>query len=195
MTRMKPLKPKTRKEVAHIAATARWTRRLTNFNVVPKDDEELLNFIAYCTKEHSDLGGEILSDILLGGISLSRRNSAALRMLPVFIWRMRTRFDERHFLNKGAGQSNLHNPLGHALKLTTILGGDFDLFKETISHLSNTKPLHESWNYFHDSGANPFEMMVLEERTPPETKEWRLLTGMPMDSYETHFAKATRRQP
>jgi hypothetical protein len=177
-----------RSAIASRAAQARWSKRLLGLDRRPRDQEELLAFVAHYGARVSKGSARCsLEGVALRAVRASRRDPGMARMLPVFLWRVRKELDLDE-LAKKARELALGSSLGYFLELTGKLGS-WRGFDRAIARLRPLAKPDRAVLFFHVAKRNPFEAMAAEERTPIEARRWGLLTGTPTDSFASYFRR------
>jgi hypothetical protein len=176
--------------IARTAARARWNKPALLLDRSPRDHGELLAFVAhYGARVARTEGVHDLEGVALRALEASRRDAALARMLPVFLWRVRSEIDIDKMITR-ARRRGVGSALGYFLELTARLGS-WRGFDGAIAKLrAQARPNRPAY-FFRETRRHPFEAMLAQERTPADARRWGLLTGTPTDSFATYFRKVS----
>lgn len=126
-----------------------------------------------------------LETTLAYGLSLARRHSDVTRVWPVTLARNRNEVNLRH-LQQLATRLGQKRSLGFFIVLTGRLLKDNDL-ERWGERLKDGR--FRSTEDFFDKEQGARARILVEQRTPPLAREWGLRMNMPMESFESVFAK------
>jgi hypothetical protein len=188
IARARSLSPARRAAIASQAARVRWSKPALVLDRDPIGHGELLSFVAhYGSRVARTTTSHDLERIALRAVSASRRDPAMARMLPVFLWRVRDKLNLRK-LTAGAKKRKSAAAVGYLLEVTSRLGTWKGIEVALAKLRTHARPARPRY-FFHGAAKHPFAAMAAKERTPSEARKWGLLTGTPMDSFETYFQK------
>jgi hypothetical protein len=126
-----------------------------------------------------------LEQVVSAALSLSHREPAVARVLPVVIWRHRKRMDMAR-LAEEAARYDEKQTLGCFLELAGHLGADTKLRKaaRSLGDKRRSRP-----RMFFAGPHGPYEVALTRRNTPAVAKKWGYLMNMPVDSFRSAFEK------
>lgn len=181
-----------RSAIARAGAAARWTPTPLVLEM-PQTHEELVGFVAqykngYCTSAVTRCDHVVA--ILHRAVAAARDDAGLARMLPLFVWRVRTMLHAEHI---AVGLSpRAACALGYFVELAFRLGGEA-AWTEHARGLTNalrdraasvTRPF-----VFSRKMDDPMLRAYTAERTPATARAWRLIYAETDESFERYFRK------
>jgi hypothetical protein len=154
----------------------------------PRTTGELRSFVAHfgarCARGTTRCS---LENVVLRAVETSRRDPALARMLPVFLWRVRDSLDLAELATKATLRG--YGPvLGYFLDVASKVSST-RTFQPAVRALRRQARTDSPVFLFLKTEKYPYEAMAARERTPPDARRWGLLTGVPLDSFSSYFAK------
>jgi hypothetical protein len=126
-----------------------------------------------------------LEHVVSAALSLSHREPAVARVLPVVLWRHRRNMDMAK-LAEEATRYDERQALGYFLELAGRLGADAQL-RATARSLHDQR--RRRFQMFFAGHHGPYEVALTRRNTPPVAKKWGYLMNMPVDSFRSTFEK------
>lgn len=130
---------------------------------------------------------QTLEELLVKTVSLSKKNSTLLRVLPLLVHRLGPHL-LHHQLAFWSKRHHVDRELGFVLDLTAELSGEtrFSTLAKKFKdkRWNKPQPFLES-----EKGLSGFQKMLVEENTPALAKKWFLKMNMGLDSFESHYRK------
>ncbi|MCK5690833.1 winged helix-turn-helix transcriptional regulator [Myxococcota bacterium] len=150
---------------------------------IPDRDEEVRAFLHHfgAPLAGNDKAAEnvpSIEDVILEGCSLSHRDAAVARIMPVFIWNNRTRTDSKSLMIK-AQKSDEKPTLGFFLDLCGELSGDASCKLMAESLVDRRRRRIRDFFY---GPKTKWEDELAEINTPKIAKDWLFRMNMGLDS-------------
>jgi hypothetical protein len=126
-----------------------------------------------------------LEAALAEALALSHRDATVARVLPLVLWRQRSRLDLERLVHE-ASHRDERSALGYFLELAGQLGGDPALV-EAARRLHDRR--RTKARPFFAGPLGPRAAAAARRNTPKEALRWGYLTNMGLDSFRAMFEK------